>query len=81
MGNFAEIQHVIKPGKESGAELIAEYVDSWEKVNVIFGYNITHAQGYLIGMPVRNNFIVSARFLSELGGDSESQAKTAGGLF
>ncbi|MDE3022932.1 MAG: EAL domain-containing protein [Pseudomonadota bacterium] len=79
MGNFAEIQHVIKLCRASGAELIAEFVDTWEKVNIIFGHDITHAQGYLIGVPVRNDFVLSPRFLSELGSEGESQARVVAG--
>lgn len=73
--DFRGIEHACELAYSIGAEIIAEYVDSVAKLQILQHFNIRYAQGFLVGRAARSSFeMVDTSFLNELNNTSLSVA-------
>lgn len=55
-GDHRGMQHATSLARNIGAHVIAEFVDSGEKLTLLNRFGVQFAQGWLIGEPARNEF-------------------------
>lgn len=55
-GDHRGLQHAIALAQSIGAQVIAEFVDSGEKVRLLRKFGVCYGQGWAIGHPSRSNF-------------------------
>lgn len=55
-GDHRGLEHVTALARNVGAQIIAEFVDSDEKQELLGRFGVRYAQGWAVGRPVRNEF-------------------------